>query len=52
MSSNLKRVLILVATGGMLLQTTSCITDRTILSIETVLLGAIAGITYFIATKA
>jgi hypothetical protein len=52
MSSNLKRVLILIATGGMLLQTQACITDNTILAIDTVLLGAITGITYFIATKA
>lgn len=52
MSSNLKRVLFLLAAGGMLLQTQTCITDRFIASLDTVLLGALAGITYYIATKA
>jgi hypothetical protein len=52
MSSTLKRILLLVATGGMMLQVTTCITDRTLASIDTVLLGAVAGIAYYIATKA
>ena len=52
MSSTLKRVLLLVATGSVLLQASTCITTRTFQSIDTVLLAAVAGITYFIATKA
>jgi hypothetical protein len=52
MSSNLKRVLLLLTTGGMLLQTQACIPTETFLAIDTVILGAIAGITYFIARQA
>lgn len=52
MSLTWKRVLLLVAAGGMMLQANTCITDRTILSIDTVLLGGLTGIAYYIATKA
>jgi hypothetical protein len=52
MSSNLKRVLLLIAAGGMLLQTQTCITSRLIQSIDTVLLAGVLGTAYYIATKA
>jgi len=52
MSSNLKRFLLVLAAGGMLLQTQTCITTRFFDSVDTVLLGGIAVGLYYLAKKA
>lgn len=47
MNSNLKRFIIMVATGAMMFQAAGC--DLTLQAISTGLLAAIAGITFYLA---